>query len=141
MYLNLIGLSIVGIIFAYLGYYAWKPLPIDINPVRYGLLVAQDTGKTKQIVSKTGDASMQVELKRRRAIQTIGIVAHKFKANFGSVSGAIETYMISGICPCNKICNDPDIIFDGGGATDELCPIHGDAVYDAGKADTTVCGV
>jgi hypothetical protein len=141
MYLNLIGLSLIGIFFAYLGYYAWKPLPIDFNPVRYGLLVAQDTGKTKHVVSKTGDVSMQTELRRRRAIQTVGIVEHKFKANLGSVSGAVETYMISGICICPKICDNNDIIFDGGGATDEFCPIHGDSLYDAGGADTTVCGV
>lgn len=141
MYLNLIGLGLISIFFAYLGYYAWRPLPIEIDPVRYGLLVAQDTGKTKQVVSKTGDVSMQTELRRRRTIQTIGRVTHKFRANLGSVSGAVETYMISGICICPKICPDSDIIFDGGGATDELCPIHGEFEYDGGGADTTVCGV
>ena len=129
-----------GIMFLYATYVAWTtPIPITFNPIRSGLLVAEDTGKTKQIVSKNGDASMQIELSRRRAIQTNGRITNKFNATLGSVSGAIETYMLTSICSCK--CPDIDIIFDGGGARDELCPIHGDAIYDGGTADTRVCGL
>jgi hypothetical protein len=127
--------------FIYAGYIAWStPIPIAFNPIRSGLLVAQDTGKSKQIVSKTGDASMQTELSRRRAIQTNGRLTNKFNANLGSISGAIETYMLTSICSC-KCPPSNDIIFDGGGARDELCPIHGDVIYDGGTADTRVCGL
>jgi len=140
MDLNTIFLSLFGLMFAYAGYIVWlSPSPVIFNPIRNGLLVAQDTGKSKQIVSKTGDASMQVELNRRRAIQTNGRVKNKFNANLGSISGAIETYMISGICAYNAYLSD--VIFDGGEVIDELCPISGDAIYDAGGADTRVCGL
>jgi len=141
MGLNTIFLSLFGLMFIYAGYTVWiTPTPIIFNPIRTGLLVAQDTGKSKHIVSKNGDASMQIELNRRRAIQTIGRITHKFNANLGSVSGAVETYMISGICSC-RCPPSPDIIFDGGTVLDELCPIHGDNIYDAGGADTIVCGL
>lgn len=140
MDLNTIFLSLFGLMFLYAGYVAWtSPIPVTFNPIRNGLLVAQETGKTKQIVSKTGDASMRVELKRRRAIQSNGRLTNKFNANLGSISGAIETYMITSICTCE--CPPTDILFDGGGAIDELCPIHGDNVYDAGGADTRVCSL
>lgn len=141
MDLNTIFLSLFGLMFAYAGFIVWlSPSPVIFNPIRNGLLVAQETGKTKQIVSKTGDASMQVELNRRRAIQTNGKLTNKFNANLGSISGAIETYMITSICTC-KCPPREDLIFDGGAAIDELCPIHGDITYDAGRADTRVCSL
>jgi hypothetical protein len=140
MDLNTVFLSLFGLMFLYAGYVAWtSPIPVTFNPIRNGLLVAQETGKTKQIVSKTGDASMQVELNRRRVIQTNGKLTNKFNANLGSLSGAIETYLITGICKYQTFLED--IIFDGGEVNDELCQIPGDTIYDAGGADTRVCGL
>jgi hypothetical protein len=47
MYLNLIGLGLLGIFLGVLGYYFHFAEPVK-TPFRTGLLVAQDTGKTKQ---------------------------------------------------------------------------------------------
>lgn len=144
MYLNLIGLGLVGILFTYLGYCAWSSYStITINPIRSGFLVAQDTGKTKQNVAKTGHASMNSELVRRRTIQISNKLNPnpKFNALLGSISGVIETYKITGICTCNICPTTGDILFDGGGALSEFCPIHDGITYDAGNADTIVCGV
>jgi hypothetical protein len=144
MNLNIIVLSLMSLIFIYFTYKVWD-LGIykqNIPPIP-GFLVSIDTGKTHHIQSKTGDASMSTELKRRRAIQTIGKQKHKFNALLGSASGAIETYFITGICSCPKFICPPnsDIIFDGGDAYDEYCPIHGNNNYDAGGADTIVCDI
>lgn len=143
MYLNLIGLGLVSILFAYLGYYAWSSSSATmINPIRSGFLVAQDTGKTKQNVPKTGHSSMNSELVRRRTIQVTNRINPnpKFNASLGSISGVIETYGITGICTCNICPTTGDILFDGGGASSEFCPIHDGKTYDAGNADTIVCG-
>ena len=101
MDLNLIGLGFIGIVASYLVYQFLKPTPKKIVQQRNGLLVAQDTGKSKQIQSKTGDASMQVEKRRRTAIQAIGRSNHsRIKESTyqkGSVTGALETFFIRGI--------------------------------------------
>jgi hypothetical protein len=91
-----------------------------------GLLVPQSTGKERQIVSMTGDASMYTERKRRAAIQAL----HSCNANNklvhtctsecgtqiegctlgynkpiketkntpGFTNGAVEAYMLSSVC-------------------------------------------
>ena len=103
MYLNLIGLGLVSVFVAYFVYSAWQPASKVLNPIRSGLLVAQDTGKSKQIQSKTGDASMRTELNRRRAIQTVGLAKPKTiresTYQTGSTTGALETFFLSSICP------------------------------------------
>ena len=144
MYLNLIGLGFIGLVGSYLVYQFFRPSPKIVNPQRSGLLVAQDTGKSKQIQSKTGDASVQVELRRRRAIQGLGRIN---KSNIkestyqkGSTTGALETFFISGICPqINEA-----LLYDGGGASNEYCDILNDegtgCAYDGGDANTRVCG-
>ena len=74
MVLNWIGLGFVGLLGLYFGWQTFKFFT-KVGPSKPsipGLLVAQDTGKSKQIQSKTGDASMRTELQRRRTIQTVG---------------------------------------------------------------------
>mgnify|MGYP000676860682 CR=1 FL=1 len=139
MYLNLIGLGLLGLFVGVLVYYASSPTP-QTNHVRSGLLVAQDTGKTKQIVSKTGDASMQIELSRRRAIRsnrTQSIRESTYQR--GSGTGALEMLLTS-ICPTIQM---PLLYYDAGGASDEFCYILNDAgngvPYDAGNARAAEC--
>ena len=147
MYLNLIGLGFIGLVASYLVYQFFKPSPKSVNPQRSGLLVAQDTGKSKQIQSKTGDASMQVELRRRRTIQGSGRInkssIKETTYQKGSTTGALETFFISGICPPIQNINE-DLLYDGGGASNEYCDILNDdgsgCAYDAGGSDTRVCG-
>jgi hypothetical protein len=140
MYLNFIGLGLLGMFVAVLGYYFHFSEPLK-TPERYGLLVAQDTGKTKHIQSKTGDASLSIENVRRQAIQNGGKRnIRESRTQFGSTTGALEVFFISRICPCT--CPPiEDIIFDGGAAIDEYCPVHNGQTYDAGGADTKVCGI
>jgi hypothetical protein len=140
MDLNTIGLSLIGSVALYIGYkYQQFTKTQTITPK---LLVSESVGKSRSLPAKTGHASMSTELQRRRVIQTIGIERPKFNANLGSVSGAIETYFITGICICKKIpiiC-PTDELFDGGHANNEFCPVHGwDNIYDAGGAGTEVC--
>lgn len=99
MDLNTIFLSLFGVMFVYASYTAWtSPIPVTFNPMRSGLLVAQDTGKSKQIQSKTGDASMHVEKLRREAIKAIGsakpLSIKETTYQLGSTTGAIETFLI-----------------------------------------------
>ena len=134
-------MGLLSLFIGVLAYYSQRS-PVLINPVRSGLLVAQDTGKTKQIVSKTGDASMVTEKTRRCAIKKNHSYNPKFTSKLGSLSGALETFFITGQCAGGRnVCSPYDIIFDGGGAEDEFCPIAGDAVYDAGGVNTIVCSL
>lgn len=64
------------------------------------LPVPVQVGKNKIIVSKTGDASMATEYRRRRAIigsNTCGI-SPKFSFS-GSTNGSLESFFLSSICP------------------------------------------
>lgn len=142
--LNTIVVTAVSGFIAYLVYQSLKPRPSMFAPERSGLLVAQDTGKSKQIQSKTGDASMRTELTRRRTIQTSG-KSDTFKikeATYqkGSTTGAVETFMLSSVCPPPV---PYDIIYDGGYPEDEFCPYEGDGTtaLDAGNATTKACGL
>ena len=99
MDLNMIFLSLFGLMFVYASYTAWtSPIPITFNPTRNGLLVAQDVGKSKQIQSKTGDASLHIEKLRRQAIKTVGsakpLSIKETAYQLGSTTGAIETFLI-----------------------------------------------
>ena len=99
MDLNTIFLSLFGLMFVYASYTAWtSPIPVTFNPIRNGLLVPQETGKTKQIVSKTGDASMHIEKIRRQTIKSIGsakpLTIKESTYQLGSATGAIETFFI-----------------------------------------------
>ena len=99
MDLNTVFLSMFGLMFVYAGYTAWTaPIPVTFNPMRNGLLVAQDVGKSKQIQSKTGDASLHIEKLRRQAIKTVGsskpFSIKESTYQLGSTTGVIETFLI-----------------------------------------------
>jgi hypothetical protein len=143
--LNTVVVTAVSGLIAYLVYQSLKPRPSPFAaPQRSGLLVAQDTGKSKQIQSKTGDASMAIEQRRRRTIQSSGKAdPSKLKeATYqkGSTTGAMETYMLSSICPRPV---PYDILYDGGDEGDEFCPYEGDGStrLDAGNDTTKACGL
>lgn len=92
MDLNTFFISLFGVMFVYAGYTAWiTPIPQSISHIRNGLLVAQDTGKSKQIQSKTGDTSLHIQQVRRQTIKTIGKIN---PLPLGSITGAIETFLI-----------------------------------------------
>lgn len=135
----------ITLLFSYLVYRSLIPPPASFHPQRFGLLVAQDTGKTKHNQSKTGDASLYVEKVRRRTIQGHGRAnPEKIKethTQLGSTTGALETYMISSICPCPPICQPFDVLFDGGNDTSEYCEYVGDGTLDAGNDTTKACGL
>jgi hypothetical protein len=138
MYLNLIGIGLLSLFIGVLVYYSRAPVVL-INPMRSGLLVAQDTGKTKQIVSKTGDASMVTEKTRRIAIgsnRTQSIKETTYQK--GSVTGALEM-MLTSICPAYIMYST---YYDAGTATNDFCNILDDAgdglAYDAGNAASNV---
>jgi hypothetical protein len=143
MYLNLIGLGLISLFVGALVYYSSKPSLISANPVRSGLLVAQDTGKTKQIVSKTGDASMVTEKARRIAIRSnIFQTIKETTYQKGSATGALEM-MLTSICP--PFSGIPLPIYDAGGAASDFCDILVDTgsgkTYDAGGAATRLCAI
>lgn len=152
MDLNMIFLVGFGAFIAYIGYRSLNTKSIlDPIPTRTGLLVAQDTGKSKQIQSKTGDASLNIEKVRIRTIQGSGRVQkNKLKethTQFGSTTGAVETFMISSICPvlpCPPVPVIQNLLLNAGGASDEICNIFDDqnglgCSYDAGEASTSIC--
>jgi hypothetical protein len=122
----------------------------DAYEVPTGALpVPIQVGKNKIIVSKTGDASMSTEYKRRRAI--IGSNSCGYFTKFshsGSTNGSLETYFLSGMCPGvsrRKICEN---LYDGGDANTESCNIfdgsdaNAVATFELDLGDaltTTVC--
>ena len=144
MDLNTIALGVMGILFTYGLYYAWK----ETRPVVQKTLITpwgEQVGRTRPIQSKTGDASMATEQTRRKTIFTSSrMYPEKIKESrttTGSVTGAIETFFLSGMCPPVLI----DLILQGDGVSDENCLIldgtSGTNVYDAGGVNTTVCNI
>lgn len=144
---NLLGLSFLGVLTIYVGYIGLTTSENKIQPITpWG----EQTGKTHHIQSKNNDASMMTELKRRRAIQQVGRIGkYKLKESrtqFGSTTGALETYMLTSVCPiieCPQTCPS-DVIYDGGNQSDEFCPILNDdgtgTELDAGNQNTNACG-
>jgi hypothetical protein len=145
--INTLLLTILASILGYgiVSYYLQKPDPYEIPTG--SLPVPIQVGKNKIIVSKTGDASMRTEYKRRRAI--IGSNSCGINPKFshsGSTNGSLETYFLSSMCPtfvkdAVQVCTS---IFDGGNAESEFCYVLDgnepyDFVVDGGYADTTVC--
>jgi hypothetical protein len=137
MDLNTIGILALGAL-AYYGYTTVNTIQPVLNPTTpWG----EQVGKTRSLQSK-GDASLATELVRRRTIQSVGRLnpqsLKETRTLTGSTTGALETFMISGICPQLP----PIFGLDGGGASDEFCPLDdtGDGpVYDAGDPTTEVC--
>jgi hypothetical protein len=143
--INTILLTILASILGYgvLSYYLQKPDPYEI-PIG-ALPVPIQVGKNKLIVSKTGDASMKTEYKRRRAIIGSNSCGVNPKFSYqGSTNGSLETYFLSGMCPTFvKPCIS---VFDGGNSKSEYCYIlDGNnpqyLTVDGGYSDTTVCGI
>ena len=85
---------------------------------------------------------MNVELMRRRAIQSSAGKLYESRTATGSSTGAVEAYMLSSVCPipCKTTRCPTDTILDGGGASANFCPLPGSVTYDAGGATTRVCG-
>jgi hypothetical protein len=144
MDLNTIAVGVLTILFTYGVYYAWK----ETRPVVQKTLVTpwgEQVGRTRPIQSKTGDASMATERTRRKTIFTSSrMYPEKIKESrttTGSVTGAIETFFLTGMCPPVLI----DLILQGDGVSDENCLIldgtSGTDVYDAGGVTTTVCNI
>jgi len=141
MDLNTLCILGVGALICYLLYQNQQPITATPSLPRF--LWNQQVGRTKQGQSKTGDASMNVEMVRRRAIQSSANKLHESRTATGSSVGTTEAYMLSSICPrvCKRNLCTPDTILDGGGATSNFCPVPGDVTYDAGGATTRVCGI
>ena len=145
MYLNLLGLGCITFFLSYLAYNFSRPV-LTKKVERSGLLVAQDSGKSKQIASKTGDASMRTEFRRRQTIQTVGaadrLSIKETMYQKGSTTGAIETFLLTSISP-RPITDVVNFLYDAGGANDNYCNVLDDtgvgAGYDAGTAYTNVC--
>jgi hypothetical protein len=155
--INTMSMGFFGILFLYGAYQYWR-LP---NDVKYGptipqLLVPQQVGRTRHIQSKTGDASMATEKNRRRAIQSAGRVDHskirESRTSSGSSTGALETFMLSSICPpavrpviqqfVEAVEEFAAYVFDAGFAGDEYDMVldgsDGGPVYDAGNANVNL---
>lgn len=121
--INTLFIGLFSIFFGYgvLSYYFQKPDPYEIPTG--ALPVPIQVGKNKLIVSKTGDASMRTEYRRRRAIigsNSCGITP-KFSYQ-GSTNGSLETYFLTSMCP--TFVKDVIIdVFDGGNADSEFLNI------------------
>jgi hypothetical protein len=140
----------VGLMTLLMGFYTWKAwtLPSEAHIHHFLPFTPIDVRKTKVYVSQTRDAGMFIERQRRVAI--IGNRSDKFGVNKDTSNGYMD-YFLSAICVCppKEVCPPaPDVIWDGGNATSEVCDIvdGGDAYTEAdavdfGNAFTNVCDV
>lgn len=94
--MNINTIAAVGFtaLLSYIVFSSLKPKISPFAPQRTGLLVAQDTGKSKVNQSKTGDASLFIQKVRRRAIRESGTPVKETHTQLGSATGAIETYLV-----------------------------------------------
>ena len=137
-----------GLLFAALSYFvASAYFNLEKPPPSQLPFVPIDVRKTKVYVSKTRDAGMRTEYMRRAAIIRNPDPLFSYK---GFTNGVVEYYLtgiLAGlpvpICP-----PAPDVIWDGGNASSEVCDIidGGDAgdeydIVDFGNAGTNVCEV
>lgn len=112
-----IGIALLIISSGIASYLLTKPDPYE-TPTG-ALPVPVQVGKNKLIVSKTGDASMATEYKRRRAIVGSNSCSNNPKFSFsGSTNGSLETYFLSSLCPSFKQVSSTlvDIVYDGNDA-------------------------
>lgn len=94
------------------------------------LLVPQSTGKERQIVSMTRDASMYTERNRRTAIMAVhsckGSNSNPIRESnktAGFTNGVVEAYMLSSICNISPLIEQPICItniYDGGFPYDDF---------------------
>jgi len=141
MDINTFFISLFGLLGVFVSYSLYNSYT-NIVSSPPNLPVPHQVGKSKLIQSKTGDASLKTELNRRRAIYTIGKHSAPKETRYakGSLTGAIETYFLTSICP--KFICPSDILYDGGNDNDNFCPVlNGSNVgpsIDAGNAQTTI---
>jgi len=102
MDLNTFGLLFLGSLGFYGTYQYWKT-DVAALPKTLKTPWGEQVGKTRPIQSKTGDASMETEARRRRTIQGASCEElYKLKESrttTGSATGAIETYFLTSVCP------------------------------------------
>ena len=129
MDINTIFIGLLIIPFLY-GVYMYYTQPEWILPTRPKALWGEQVGKSKLIQSKTGDASLFIEKRRRTANRTGG-----FQQGF--MTAAIDYFFISSVCPCTNIpipqckCKCCDTIDGGDGA-----PYEYSEIYDGGNVFT-----
>jgi hypothetical protein len=135
--MDFIGIAALGVLTVYVGYVINKPAPSAIPQFVWN----EQVGKTRSLQAR-GDASMNTELIRRRAIQASGRLDYsklkETRTQWGTATGAFETFMLSTVCPLPS----PNVIYDGGGPADEFCPLNDDGTgvaVDGGTHDTTLC--
>ena len=138
----------MGMMTLALSYVAWTMWTTPQTNIQHFLpFVPIDVRKTKVYVSQTRDAGMFTERSRRLAVLTNQGGGFSYK---GSTNGYLE-YALTALCVCppKPVCPPaPDVIWDGGNATSEVCDIvdggnaltEADAV-DFGNALTNVCDV
>lgn len=139
----------VGLMTLLMGFYTWKAwtMPSEAHIQHFLPFTPIDVRKTKIYVSQTRDAGMFTE--RQRRVATIGnrYGTYSYK---GSTNGYLDAFLTAiCVCPPKEVCPPaPDVIWDGGNATSEVCDIvdGGDAyteaeVVDFGNAFTNVCEV
>ena len=142
-----INYIVLGLMSLVVGFFTWKSY-FRVDDTAPSLLpwVPIDVRKNKVYVSQTRDAGMFIERQRRMAV--LKNPSHRF-GNKSSTNGYLE-YALTALCYCPAgICPPaPDVIWDGGNATSEVCDIvdGGNAyteaeVDDFGNAFTNVCDV
>lgn len=145
--INTLMLTLASLLFLYIGYSSLT-ITVPRIPETPRFLWGEATGKERSIQSKTGDASLRTELTRRQTIQGFGRVhpskIKESRTSSGSYTGAIETFMISAICPCppNPCPPSENYVYDGEVYKSEYCNIlsgDGTAIYDGGYPTTEVC--
>jgi hypothetical protein len=144
-----INAIVMGLMALMLGAFAWKAwtMPSDAHMHHFLPFVPIDVRKTKVYVSQTRDAGMFTERQRRVAV--IGNRQGTFSYK-DSTNGYLE-YALTALCVCppKDVCPPaPNVIWDGGNATSEVCDIvDGGNAYteadtvDFGNAQANVCDV
>ena len=139
-------MGLMSLAFGYVMWTLWSTPP-DAHMHHFLPFTPIDVRKTKVYVSQTRDAGMFTERQRRVAI--IGNRQGTFSYK-DSTNGYLE-YALTALCFCppKDVCPPaPNVIWDGGNATSEVCDIvdggnantEADAV-DFGNAQANVCDV
>jgi hypothetical protein len=146
MNINAIVMGLMTLAFSYVMWTAWNT-PSNAHIHHFLPFTPIDVRKTKVYVSQTRDAGMFTERQRRVAI--IGNRPGVFSAK--DTSNGYMDYFLSAICVCppKDVCPPaPNVIWDGGNATSEVCDIvDGGNAYteaeavDFGNAHANVCDV
>jgi hypothetical protein len=140
---NIVGISLLTLLGFYISYKGYNTYTeITKKPISPW---NNQEGRTRDLQSLRGDASQYIELRRRQTIQQSGRLKpskiKETKTQLGSTTGALETFMLSAICPKLVYCIKNDIVYDGGNDRNEFCPIPGSHTKDGGNELTKVCGM